>query len=559
MAFNLTWSNDHLKIMEKIDRAVRGGGLFAFAMPRGSGKTTLARVAGLWAVVFGFRSYVCLIGSAEDQAKGLLESIRRDLLTNDLLLEDFPEVVYPIRRLENNARKQIGQLCCGEPTYITWSADRLVLPTLRGDQLPMSLRREGYEESPSAGAVITVAGLDSNIRGQHHTKLDGSRYDATMHRPPPLSHWHRFPATIGIAAAAIGVTLAGWSKLGFEPFVMDFRAWHGEPWRLLVSALPHLDLIHLVFNLNWVWVFGTIIERVLGWKALTAFAVLFAAISAATEYALFDGGVGLSGVVYGFFGLLWVLSRRDDRFRGLIDQQTILLLVVWFVLCCVLTAADIWRVGNAAHAGGFVAGAVVGLALSTKGSARFGATTGLIAMTAIALVAATAGRPYVNMGRPNADEAAFIAYGHLVANRDEEALAGFQRALEIDSSRGHSWYCLGTALHRLRRLDECVAAYEQAVAKEPSNSQYRSMALQMMAFLAAAKIEAGDHQSALRLYRKLLELNGSDATAWFNMGVAFQHLGELNNARQAYRQAVGLDEKNVQYRHALDRLSRNPN
>ncbi|MFI4860247.1 MAG: hypothetical protein ACIAXF_06150 [Phycisphaerales bacterium JB063] len=30
------------------------------------------------------------------------------------------------------------------------------------------------EGSPSSGAIITVAGLDSNIRGQHHTKLDGT-------------------------------------------------------------------------------------------------------------------------------------------------------------------------------------------------------------------------------------------------------------------------------------------------------------------------------------------------------------------------------------------------
>ena len=159
-AFSLPWSDDHLRIIEKIERSVLEGGLFAFAMPRGSGKTTLCRAAGLWALLCGYRDYICLIGSAEDQAKMMLDAIRREMLGNERLLEDFPEAIYPIRKLENNARKQAGQLCNGKPTYITWAADRLVMPTMEG--------------SPSSGAIITVAGLDSNIRGQHHTKLDGT-------------------------------------------------------------------------------------------------------------------------------------------------------------------------------------------------------------------------------------------------------------------------------------------------------------------------------------------------------------------------------------------------
>jgi hypothetical protein len=159
-AFHLEWSDDHLRVIEKIERAVIDGGLFAFAMPRGSGKTTLARIAGLWAILYGYRPYVCLIGSAEDQAKSMLDAIKREMLANDLLLADFPEAIYPIRKLENNARRQIGQLCKGKPTYITWSADRLVMPTIDG--------------SSASGAVITVAGLDSNIRGQQHTRMDGT-------------------------------------------------------------------------------------------------------------------------------------------------------------------------------------------------------------------------------------------------------------------------------------------------------------------------------------------------------------------------------------------------
>ena len=40
LTFHLPWSPDHLKVIAKIEQAVLHGGLFAMAMPRGSGKTT---------------------------------------------------------------------------------------------------------------------------------------------------------------------------------------------------------------------------------------------------------------------------------------------------------------------------------------------------------------------------------------------------------------------------------------------------------------------------------------------------------------------------------------
>jgi hypothetical protein len=158
-AFNLAWSDDHLKVIAKIQRAVIEGGLFAFAMPRGNGKTTLARIAGLWAILTGAREFVCLVGGSQERAGDLLEAIKTDLQGNALLLADFPEAVYPIVKLSNNARRQIGQHVGGESTHITWAADRLVFPTVQG--------------SPASGSIITVTGMDSNIRGQQHAKMDG--------------------------------------------------------------------------------------------------------------------------------------------------------------------------------------------------------------------------------------------------------------------------------------------------------------------------------------------------------------------------------------------------
>ena len=160
-AFYRQWSADHLKVIAKIERAVKDGGQFAYAMPRGSGKTTLARVAALWAVLGGYRPFVCLIGGSRERAVELLTPIRKACLENDLLLADFPKAIYPLHRLQNNARKQIGQHIDGRPTYCTWAADKLIFPTIEGP------------DNEASGAIITVTSLDANMRGQQHTTMDG--------------------------------------------------------------------------------------------------------------------------------------------------------------------------------------------------------------------------------------------------------------------------------------------------------------------------------------------------------------------------------------------------
>jgi hypothetical protein len=42
LTFHLPWSRDHLQVIARIEQAVLRGGLFAMAMPRGSGKSTIS-------------------------------------------------------------------------------------------------------------------------------------------------------------------------------------------------------------------------------------------------------------------------------------------------------------------------------------------------------------------------------------------------------------------------------------------------------------------------------------------------------------------------------------
>jgi len=100
LTFHLAWSPDHLKVISKIENAVIHGGLFALAMARATGKSSLVEGACIWSVLYGHRDFVCLIGSDEGHACDMLDSIKTELDSNDQLLADFPEVCFPIQALD---------------------------------------------------------------------------------------------------------------------------------------------------------------------------------------------------------------------------------------------------------------------------------------------------------------------------------------------------------------------------------------------------------------------------------------------------------------------------
>ena len=116
--FTLAWSPDHLRVIAKIERTVIHHETFAVAMPRGSGKTTLCQIAVLWAVLTGRHRFVMLIASTAEYSLGMLNNLKTHLTGNDLLLEDYPEACYPIRKLEGESRRCSGQRYYGVPKIV---------------------------------------------------------------------------------------------------------------------------------------------------------------------------------------------------------------------------------------------------------------------------------------------------------------------------------------------------------------------------------------------------------------------------------------------------------
>jgi len=160
--FYLAWSDDHLKVIARLGRAILVGGLFAFAMPRKGGKTCLAWGAALWAVLYGHRRYPVILAVSAGRATELMETAKTALTENDGLLADFGPEVQPFVALEGEPRRCLGQRCGGRPTYVRWQQRRVIFGMVPG--------------SASASAVVAATGLTGGgVRGQQYLEPDGQQ------------------------------------------------------------------------------------------------------------------------------------------------------------------------------------------------------------------------------------------------------------------------------------------------------------------------------------------------------------------------------------------------
>lgn len=164
-AFYLDWSPDHLRAIKKIETSVLDGGLFALAMPRGSGKSTLCLGALMWVILYAHKKYPVLVGATAPAAEKQLKAVVIFMTTNQLFLEDFPESCIPFQALGGQANRAGGQLCNGLTTKIKMGKDQIILPYIE-DQ-------DTGEPFPTSSMIVESSGLTSAIRGKQHITPEG--------------------------------------------------------------------------------------------------------------------------------------------------------------------------------------------------------------------------------------------------------------------------------------------------------------------------------------------------------------------------------------------------
>jgi membrane associated rhomboid family serine protease len=281
-------------------------------------------------------------------------------------------------------------------------------------------------------------------------------------RPPPkLTEFPKYPIAAGISLLAIVVTGAWWLGRDVSPLLETAMIRRGELWRLVTSILPHDGILHLAFNVYWTWVFGTLLEQVLGPIKTAGLILLFGAVSNALEFAFLTGGIGLSGVGYGFFGLLWILASRDERFSDAMDPGTVQVFIAWFFLCIVATLTNVMPIANIAHGGGALLGILTGFAIA-RPDRRFPIVAGIVVLVLLSLCAATIWRPAVNLSGRQGYEEGRWGYDALMANSNQEAVRWLRDAVKYQPRTSAYWLDLGIAYERLNDKSAAINAYRKA-------------------------------------------------------------------------------------------------
>jgi GlpG protein len=133
---------------------------------------------------------------------------------------------------------------------------------------------------------------------------------------------------------------------------------HGQIWRLFTPMFIHFGIIHLLFNMLWLRNLGTMIEKRQNTWIFALLVLVIAAASNLGQYLVSGPSFGgMSGVVYGLLGYIWIRGKFDP-FSGLyLHQQTVIMMIFWFFLCL---SGVIGNVANTAHGVGLVIGIVWG-------------------------------------------------------------------------------------------------------------------------------------------------------------------------------------------------------
>ncbi len=132
----------------------------------------------------------------------------------------------------------------------------------------------------------------------------------------------------------------------------------GEVWRLFTPIFIHFGPVHLIFNLMWLFQLGCMIEARQGTGLLAALVAVVAVCSNVAQYLV--GSIvfgGMSGVVYGLAGYVWIRGRYDHASGLYLDRVNLTILLVWLVLCY---TGMLGHVANTAHLIGLLVGVIWG-------------------------------------------------------------------------------------------------------------------------------------------------------------------------------------------------------
>jgi GlpG protein len=244
-----------------------------------------------------------------------------------------------------------------------------------------------FRQNPTDPKYKKDAKGAADLRAQEEKDQESyrKRLKSRRHLFRPLAPYGFGPVTLVVMVISVavyflsnfGTNPESMMKLFITSFTIDgsYIRWnqtlpeirHGEIWRLFTPVLMHAsNPLHIIFNMLWLRDLGSMIEgRQSSWHLLLLILVIAAGSNLAQFYYGGPDFFGMSGVVYGLLGYIWMRGKFDPASGLYLHSYTVTMMIIWFFAC--FTGIGIFaHIANAAHAGGLAIGMAWGYLSSLR-------------------------------------------------------------------------------------------------------------------------------------------------------------------------------------------------
>lgn len=251
------------------------------------------------------------------------------------------------------------------------------------------------------------------------------------------------------------------------PVLYDFGALSpqavaaGQWWRLVTFNFLHIGLMHLLFNSSALYQIGPQVEEIYGSQKFIGVYVITGILSGVASLAFNIGGAGASGAIFGLIGLMAVYGYREGgTFGKAIMRQMLVWGGIGFLFGAMIGA------NNAAHAGGFVAGAGLGFIVRGNPPAtnRSSSAWNAIAVACILVLAASfamAGSKYGEVQKQAAE----------IERKRRQFEAGGQNVILLSEQIHNAQKVFGDSIDLPKpesQIEEALKSASAAIERAPS-------------------------------------------------------------------------------------------
>jgi GlpG protein len=242
---------------------------------------------------------------------------------------------------------------------------------------------ERFRLDPAA-EEFTVARQADRMRAAEDREIREARKKVIDVR----KQWHerpsamQMPITIVLILFSVGVALL--SRLGDDNSILRplFITWmeplgrgyrylpleemlrQGQVWRLVTPIFIHFGILHIAFNMLWTLDLGRLVEPRRGSLYFALLVVTIAIPSNILQYAFTGPSFGgMSGVVFGLVGYIWIRNRFSYRAEYPFSQRNVTVMLIWFVVCVL---GIVGPIANWAHGVGLAVGMIWGYLASDR-------------------------------------------------------------------------------------------------------------------------------------------------------------------------------------------------